>query len=415
MAVVLQSRIHMDESKSTRREFAPLPYHREMVEFLQRNEAPLWNWYASAGHKEKYADAIRLDLLKSTYRLERSAHEPLYAAADHVAKEFGLSIPITLYQAQVDDRGHNAGICCLPGEAHIVLRGDILSVLNELETRALLGHELSHYRFWWGEDEKYAIASRILDAVACDSRCPGSFELSALRFRRYTEIYADRGALLACNNLDSVVACLVKITTGLREISPAAYMSQADEIFAKGSVTDQGMTHPETFIRARALKMWSHSEQDTDAAIRQMIEGDLQLDRLDLLGQRGLSESTRTFIADLLRPIWFRSETVLAHARLFFSDFKPVQDASAPTVYDKLKPLSKSAVDYYCYLLMDFAVADPALDDLPLARALEVADKINARERLEELAYKELKITKKNLARLRQEGPELLAKAGGAS
>ena len=42
------------------------------------------------------------------------------------------------------------------------------------------------------------------------------------------------------------------VATALAALSAAAYLAQADEIFARAEPTTEGLTHPETFIRARA-------------------------------------------------------------------------------------------------------------------------------------------------------------------
>ncbi|HYG77344.1 MAG TPA: M48 family metalloprotease [Planctomycetota bacterium] len=391
----------------------PLPYHRDVVSYLKTHEPALWKWYSSAGSREKYADAIRLDLLKSTYRLDRASHEELYAAADAVCRTLELDVNTTLYQAQTGPAGHNAGICCLSGEAHIILHGDLKTVLSPLEMQALLGHELAHYRLLTIEDGAYSTAGRILDAVEDHAACPESYAVTAHRYRRYTEIYADRGALLACKDLNAVVGCLVKVSTGITDVNAESYLAQADEIFGKSVVTDQGLTHPQSFVRARAARLWSHGERDCDNAVRNMIDGPLAMNALDLLNQHALLSLTRRFIAEIIQPAWFRTDPVLAHARLFFPDFSPDRiDRKTPLELHSFDP---SVRDYFCYILLDFVSADPSLDEIPLARALELSDTFGARERFEELANKELRITKKTLSRLRKEGAELLAKANGAA
>jgi len=52
---------------------SPLPYHRAIVEHLRSTEPALWNWFASSRQRAAEADAVRLDLLKSTYRLDAAS------------------------------------------------------------------------------------------------------------------------------------------------------------------------------------------------------------------------------------------------------------------------------------------------------------------------------------------------------
>src|SRR5437870_3607236 len=113
----------------------PLPYQRALVRYLQDEESELWHWFASTRRRAEQADAVRLDLLKSTYRLEPGTHPALYAAADEVLAKYGLRVPVTVYQAQTDGR-MNAALAYLPGEAHIVLAGNVRGVLSDPEFRA---------------------------------------------------------------------------------------------------------------------------------------------------------------------------------------------------------------------------------------------------------------------------------------
>ena len=69
-------------------------------------------------------EAIRFDLLKSTYRIDRDAQPALYEMADEVAKSLGMEVPVTLYQAQ-NPQGLNASLAYIPDEAHIVLHGPV--------------------------------------------------------------------------------------------------------------------------------------------------------------------------------------------------------------------------------------------------------------------------------------------------
>ncbi len=389
-----------------------LPYQREMVAYFQSHEKAVWGWYAEAKQKAAYADAVRLELLKKTYRLDRQTHGALYGMGEGAAAKLELTVPLTFYQAQHDHNGINAAVCCLPGEAHIILMGPILEVLSEPETCALLGHELGHYKLRELADGAVAIADRVLDAATADSRAEPSHVWSALRFRQYAEIFADRCSYTVSGDLNAVIACLVKTSTGLRDVNAESYLAQAEEIFSKGNVVAQDMVHPETFIRTRALSLWVRGEPDADARIREMIEGPANLEKLDLLGQQTLVGLTRRLVDVLLSKRWLRTEPVLAQARLLFHDYSPPAEAAPvePLVAD-LGRLDKSAQDYCCYLMLDFASVDPTLEDLPIARALALAEAAGLRERLEELVNRELRITKKMLAKLRQDGPEMLARA----
>src|SRR5271166_4320956 len=114
-----------------------LPFQREMALHLKTEEADLWKWFSSTDQRGQRAEAVRLDLLKSTYRLERPGPPGLYDLAEKVSSKYQLAVPITFYQAQ-GGTGPNAALAYVPGEVHIVFSGPILAALSEAEIRAVL-------------------------------------------------------------------------------------------------------------------------------------------------------------------------------------------------------------------------------------------------------------------------------------
>jgi hypothetical protein len=247
-------------------------------------------------------------------------------------------------------------------------------------------------------------------AAANDARASASHQHTAHRLRLYTEIYADRGSFVGCGQLDTAVAALVKMATGLSHVSADGYLRQADEIFERAERGGQDTDHPETFIRARALRLWAERDEGVDSWLAGEIEGDATVDTLCLVGQQRVTRLTRRVVAELLYPKWIQTEPVLAHARSFFTDFRPAS-ASDETLAALLGSTDAASQDYWCYLLLDFARADRDLEDLPLLRALAFAERFGARERLEKIAGKELGLTRRQLAKLEKDGPARLAKA----
>src|SRR5882672_162888 len=92
----------------------PTPYHRALVDYLRSQEQELWKWFASAQAKKEYTEALRLALLKSTYRLDAEGHPELAQAAEEVKAGLGLDLPVTLYQAQ-QTHELNAALFFIPG------------------------------------------------------------------------------------------------------------------------------------------------------------------------------------------------------------------------------------------------------------------------------------------------------------
>jgi hypothetical protein len=84
----------------------PLPYHLELRDYLMSKERELWNWFASAQAKADYTENLRLELLKSTCRLDAGSHPELYQHLEDAKARLQLDIPVTLYQAQ-----HNPQPC----------------------------------------------------------------------------------------------------------------------------------------------------------------------------------------------------------------------------------------------------------------------------------------------------------------
>lgn len=92
-------------------------------------------------------------------------------------------------------------------------------------------------------------------------------------------------------------------------------MCQLKSKDSKEESLNRGLDHPETFIRARALRLWADGDADLDAWLKKTIEAPAEIDALDLTGQCELEKLTRPFLAELLRPKWFRSPAILAHAK----------------------------------------------------------------------------------------------------
>ncbi len=386
-----------------------LPYQRQIVELLRSEEPELWRWHTSVRQSSAHADAVRLELLKSTYRLDRTVHAAVYAQLDAVMVRLGLTVPATLYQAQATDGGLNATLWFMPEEVHLVLHGPVLSTLVPAEISAVLAHELGHHLLWTMDDGAYAIADRVLEATIGHVQAEPVHHETARRWRLHTELFADRVALLVTGERDIVVRTLVRIETGAAEVDGAAYIAQAREMLARGAAGG-GTTHPDCFIRALALAI----DGPIDAAdatagdtIARLVGGSLNPSNVDLPDQRQLVELTRAALSVALSPTFMRSEAALTHARLFFHDFAPPSGFATitlPTASDDLR-------DYLCHLLLGVALADRELGDPALAHALLVARSWAWEGQLLELMERELKRPRAELSTLAREAERLVAAA----
>ena len=387
----------------------PMSYHIELRDYLKSEERELWNWFASAQAKADYTENLRLELLKSTYRLDAQGHPELHNGLEEAKARLQLDIPVTLYQAQNSPQ-INAALYFIPGQGHIVFSGPMFTLLNTEELKSVIGHELAHYHLWKRDDGEFHIADRLIHSVANDPRASASHDHTARRYQLYTEIFADRGSLCVTQSPDPVIAGLVKIQTGLSQVSAASYLKQAEEIFANGNVATEGLSHPEAFIRARALALWQEQREGAATHITSMIEGAAALEQLDLIGQKRLTPATRRLLECLLRPNWFQTPAVLGHAKLFFNDFRPLNGDST-TVCDDLKFSDAKLREYLCYVLLDFTKADPELEDVPLAAALEFSRQLELDAQFEKLAARELKMKVRDVRRIKEQATEMLAKA----
>jgi len=380
------------------RPFAPLVQHRALVEWLRREEKEVWKWFAEKENAATDAEEVRLSLLRDTYRMDAEGHPEVFREIGAACAALELDAAVFVYQAQ-NQAEPNASVCYLPGEAHVIFSGPILSLLSADELRGVIGHELSHHLLWQMEGGVFLLADRIFHAAASHPGGEPAHANSARVWRLATELFADRGAYLATGSLDAAVGGLVKTTTGLAQVSAKSYLAQAKEIFSKSKPKTDQFSHPETFIRARALQLWVEEDDGLEETISRMLESEEGLDGLTLVEQSGLAALTRRFMAHLLEPAWFQSEPVLAHARQFFREFRPAEDAK---IVAEAADLPAPHREYLTRVMLDFCAVDPDMDDQPISRCLGIARDLGCLGDFEKLLTKELKLKAKNLKKLKE-------------
>lgn len=381
--------------------FAPLRQHRSLVDWLRQEEKEVWAWFADKENAATDAEQVRLSLLRDTYRMDAEAHPEVFREIEAACTALDLKATVHVYQAQ-NQTEPNAAVCYLPGEAHVIFSGPILSLLSKDELRAVIGHELAHHLLWQMEDGAFLLADRILHSAACHRDAEPAHAHSARVWRLATELFADRGAFLATGSLEAAVGGLVKTTTGLAQVSAKSYLAQAEEIFSKSKPKTEQFSHPETFIRARALQLWTKDDDTLEETIERMLDSDDGLDTLTLTQQSELAALTRRFLTHLLEPTWFQTEAVLAHARQFFREFKPQADASIVT---ELADRPTAQREYFAQVMLDFCAIDPDLHDPPISRCLEIARDLECLGSFEKMLTKELKLKAKDLKKLKEALP----------
>lgn len=397
----------------------PLPQHRLMVDWLKAHEPEVWRWQAEAERSRQDPQEVRLSLLRDTYRLDAESHPVLFEELAAAINALGLEeIEVSAYQAQgrIDP---NAAICYLPGEAHLIFSGPILTLLSPAELRAILGHELAHYLLWRMDDGDFFIADRMLHQSAAHPDADPSHMRTARLWALATELFADRGAWLAAGCIETAVASLVKCYTGLAQVSGKSYLAQAAEIFSQSKPATEQLSHPEAFIRARALQLWVEQAADLEPAIAAMLDEKEDIENLHLIQQIHITELTHRFLMHHLRPAWFQTEAVLAHARHFFPEFDPaaIQAASRAAsreVPDLFQELARPVREFFCQVMLDFCAVDPDLHELPVAAALEQAREMECLEYFVGIAAKPLQLGPRDLKRLKETASRQLAEVSGA-
>lgn len=401
----------------------PTPYHKSLAAALERREPGLWRWFASDKVSQEAADALHLALLKTTYRLDRKTHSALYETADEIAGAMEIAGEVTLYQAEGGDR-RNAALYFEPAAVHVVFSGDLLKALDETERRFVLGHEFAHHKLWTLDEGRVWAAYRLSNWAAQEPGAAPAFPETARLERLYTEVYADRYGLWAVGDLEPAIRALVKIVTGIDEVSGAEYLSQARDALAlsEKEAGSEGSTHPESYLRAEALAAWAQAfpaqeggdRTEADRRARQLIEGKPPIDRLDLLGQERLQTLADWMLVEFLGEPWNRREAIQDHARALSPRLANAileqrgEEEDLERLRVSVTALDPSARDALAYLLLDFATVDPDLDDVPLAAALMFADDFGLLEPLRRAANKELKITMGRLDELERKAPELV-------
>lgn len=373
-----------------RKSLVPLDYHKDVVAHLRSEERHAWEW-SSSGSLIQEAGEIRDTMLRNTYRLEKAGHPQVFEACHTAMTRLGIEAPITLYQA--NDGTMNASLVYVPGEIHLVFFGPILEKLDHAELLALMGHELSHFLLWSMNEGEYYRASRVFDHALSYPDAKPSHRETARLLSLHTELFADRGAAIAAGAPEPAVAVLVKVMTGLTNVDPAAYLRQAQEVEAAGN-RSQGISHPEAYLRARALQLWWAGDPDLSQWLEKHLRGPLSIEALDLLGQSRLTQMTRAFLARFMAEVDESSDEITTQLRAVFPDFGREEEAPLDLAEIGVDRIDDATRDYFIALMFDLAMADADATEATMLGAAKIAAEIGATERLTAALRRDLKWTK---------------------
>ncbi|HRG90247.1 MAG TPA: peptidase M48, partial [Chitinophagales bacterium] len=272
---------------------------------------------------------------------------------------------------------------------------------------ALLAHELGHIKLYSIDNGDYHTTSRIVTAIANDSSSEGVFLETGRYYRLYTEIFCDRCALLVTGSETTTQSSLIKIHTGLQQVSAANYLQQAKEILLTGNTASNGDSHPENFIRVLAVHLYHTTPDVADAETATLIEHRFDMNALDIFRQKELAAHTRYLLAQFTNPQWVQSDTILALCKQYFSDFSTTTGGQS---FDwKAALFNTNVKEYLAYVLLDLALADPALENVPLGRAFEMAESLDLKTEFAGVVKKEKKLSDKRLRELQAEAVKAAA------
>lgn len=379
-----------------------LQYHKITTDFFKK-QSQVWRFFSGHSNKEEQLKEFKTDLLKNTYKFDEAVDLGLYEKVDLAKEKLELPISVTLYQAQNAEE-MNASIVYIGGEAHIVFSGKIIQILTDEELLSIIAHELSHVKLYTQLNGDVEVADRVITAIANhQGSTPAHYETARL-FKLYTEIFCDRGAYIVTNNYAPIISSLVKISTGLPSVNADSYIKQAEEIFSADADTKtSGVSHPENFIRARAIWLWHSKGYEADPIIKQMIEGNVNLEELDIFRQHQIASITEQVIQLLLLPKWMQTPQTIALGKQYFGNLQLNNEPDKSGLVTQVENVHNNLRDYLAYVLYDFSTVDKALEDMPLGYCFFLADEFKLDKAFSNAVKKERKLTDKKVSLLKKQ------------
>lgn len=372
----------------------PFPFQCQLRDYF-KNQSKTWAWFLDKNVQKEQIESFKTDLLKNAYRIDPATETQWYELLEKAKAKLNLSLPVTLYQSQQVDY-NNGAIVHFENEAHLILSGSVLKLLNPDELLALFGHELSHIHLNSIENGDFEVTNRIINAIANDYKSELFYHETARIFQLFTELYCDLGALKVTENLETVITTLVKIETGLEKVSAESYLKQADEILARIEAGSSGESHPEIFIRAKSLQLLSNFNEENIKKIEEIVKGKLDLQLLTLFGKKEVYGITKNLIDLFTKPKWMQSEHNILLYKQYFAQYNPNRELILDTDFKaKINNSKDNLKNYYVYILYDFSMSDPELKEIALGHALDFSEQLELDSFLKTIIKKEQKLTEK--------------------
>ena len=120
--------------------------------------------------------------------------------------------------------------------------------------------------------------------------------------------------------------------------------------------------------------------------VSKMLEGITDLDQLDIFKQRVMADFTRSFLQLYLKPKWFRSSLVLGQARDYFSNYVVDENILLnQKLTEEIEEFHPSIKEYLCWIMLDFAMLDPSLEEVPVGWAFQFAEDLSLKETFDKI------------------------------
>jgi Peptidase family M48 len=385
----------------------PFPFHEKLKDYF-KNQGKTWEWFADEKIISSQNEAYKTDILKNSYRITKEEEPRIYELLEQAKDKLGVIIPITIYQSQYVDM-NNASIVMLDKEAHLVLSGSIMKILNDDELLALLGHELSHVLLYTFDNGNYEVANRIINAIANEGGSELYYYETARMYQLYTELFCDLGAFKVCGDINPVICTLVKVNTGLEKVSAESYLQQASEILDRIETGSEGTTHPELYIRAKSLELFKENEIEYYTKIADLVHGKVDLHQLNIFTKKELHETTKELIDIILKPKWTQSDHSIVLYKHYFTAYNRNSEVFINEAFKvKINASKTNTKDYFSYVMLDFAMCDTELKEPFIGLILDLSEQLGLEENLKIILKKELKLSDKAFKEMSQKAATAL-------
>jgi hypothetical protein len=372
----------------------PFPFHTDLRNHFKK-QGKTWSWFSEEKVKTEQQEAYKTDLLKNAYRIDSETEPKVYEILSIAKDKLGILMPITVYQSQTME-ANNAAVIFFEKEAHIILSGTILKLLNDDELLVLFAHELSHILLFNLENGDFEITNRIINTIASDPASELFYYETARLYQLYTELFCDLGALKVSGSLETTINTLIKLNTGLDKVSAESYLKQTNEILSRINEGSDGETHPENFIRAKSLQLFETDNANFYTEIEKIISGKLDLHQLNLFSKTTVFDITKELISIILKPKWTQSEYCTTLYKQYFSNADKSNNAFIDDAFKlKIENSRKNLKDYYAYVMLDFALCDADLKEGFIGHILDISEQLGLEDTMKTILKKELNITEK--------------------